>query len=202
MKNMDNKDKKFLIIFVIVIAFSFSYLYQSTYAKYRKRVSADIDLSVANWIIKINNEDIKNNKVLQNKLVPEFEESEYTKANVLAPGSKGYCDVVIDSTNVDVNFKITMVANIPSTSSVVDLRVTEYAINPTATPTKITYNENDEIEIPVVHNTENTVIRLYIEWDDDPDTQRMDNEADTNAAIDINSEALIEIVTNFTQSNQ
>ena len=58
MKNMDNKDKKFLIIFIIVIAFSFSYLYQSTYAKYRKRVSADIDLSVANWIIKINNEDI------------------------------------------------------------------------------------------------------------------------------------------------
>ena len=63
-------------------------------------------------------------------------------------------------------------------------------------------NNYDEIEIPVVHNTENTVIRLYIEWDDNPDTQRMDNEADTNAAIDINSEALIEIVTNFTQSNQ
>ena len=43
---------------------------------------------------------------------------------------------------------------------------------------------------------------IVVKGDDDPDTQRMDNEADTNAAIDINSEALIEIVTNFTQSNQ
>ena len=200
MKNMDNKDKKFLIIFVIVIAFSFSYLYQSTYAKYRKRVSADIDLSVANWIIKINNEDIKNNKVLQNKLVPEFEESEYTKANVLAPGSKGYCDIVIDSSNVDVNFQISLIAKVPPESAIVDLRVTDYIINPSDTnTTKIEYSELEEIQIPVVHNTPKTTIRLFIKWDDDPTTQKMDNEADTNAAVDTSSEALIEINTNFTQ---
>lgn len=202
MKKMDKKDLRFIIIFIVVIACSCTYLYQSSYAKYRKRVTAQVDLSVANWAIKINNEDVKNNKVLTNKLVPEFEESVYTKANVLAPGSKGYCDIVIDSKNVDVNFEINILATVPSTSSIVDLRVTDYTINPSETnTTKTPYTEAQEIHIPVVHNTEQTVIRLYIKWDDDPTTQTMDNEADTNAAVNTASEALIEINTKFTQVN-
>ena len=202
MKKMDKKDLQFIVIFIVVLACSFTYLYQSSYAKYRKRVTAGVDLNVANWTIKINNEDVKNKKMLTNKLVPEFEESEYTKANVLAPGSKGYCDIVIDSTNVDVNFQITLIAKIPTESAIKDLRVTDYIINPSETNTnKVAYTELEEIQIPVVHNTPQTSIRLFIEWDDNPTTQTMDNEADTNAAVDISSEALIEINTNFTQVN-
>ena len=202
MKKMDKKDLQFIVIFIVVLACSFTYLYQSSYAKYRKRVTAGVDLNVANWTIKINNEDVKNKKMLTNKLVPEFEESEYTKANVLAPGSKGYCDIVIDSTNVDVNFQITLIAKIPTESAIKDLRVTDYIINPSDTNTdKIAYTELDQIQIPVVHNTPQTSIRLFIEWDDNPTTQTMDNEADTNAAVDTSSEALIEINTNFTQVN-
>jgi hypothetical protein len=202
MKKIDKKDLKFIIVFIVVLACSFTYLYQSSYAKYRKRVTADVGLTVAKWTIKINNEDIKNNKQLTNKLIPEFEESEYTKANVLAPGSKGYCDIVIDSTNVDVNFQITLIAKIPTESAIKDLRVTDYIINPSDTNTdKIAYTELDQIQIPVVHNTPQTSIRLFIEWDDNPTTQTMDNEADTNAAVDTSSEALIEINTNFTQVN-
>lgn len=200
MKKINKKDLKFIVIFIVVLACSFTYLYQSSYAKYRKRITADVDLTVAKWTIKINNEDIKNNKVLTNKLVPEFEESEYTKANVLAPGSKGYCDIVIDSSNVDVNFQISLIAKVPPESAIVDLRVTDYIINPSDTnTTKIEYSELEEIQIPVVHNTPKTTIRLFIKWDDDPTTQKMDNEADTNAAVDTSSEALIEINTNFTQ---
>ena len=202
MKKMDKKDLQFIVIFIVVLACSFTYLYQSSYAKYRKRVTAGIDLKVAKWTIKINNEDVKNKKMLTNKLIPEFEESEYTKANVLAPGSKGYCDIVIDSTNVDVNFQITLIAKIPTESAIKDLRVTDYIINPSETNTnKVAYTELEEIQIPVVHNTPQTSIRLFIEWDDNPTTQTMDNEADTNAAVDISSEALIEINTNFTQVN-
>lgn len=202
MKKMDKKDLKFIIVFIVVLACSFTYLYQSSYAKYRKRVTTDMDLNVAKWTIKINNEDIKNNKKLTNKLVPEFEESEYTKANVLAPGSKGYCDIVIDSSNVDVNFEISLIAKVPPESAIVDLRVTDYIINPSdANTNKETYTELQEINIPVVHNTPQTVIRLFIKWDDDPTTQKMDNEADTNAAVNTSSEALIEINTNFTQVN-
>ena len=200
MKKINKKDLRFIVIFIVVLACSFTYLYQSSYAKYRKRVTADVDLTVAKWTIKIHNEDIKNNKVLTNKLVPEFEESEYTKANVLAPGSKGYCDIVIDSSNVDVNFQISLIAKVPPESAIVDLRVTDYIINPSDTnTTKIEYSELEEIQIPVVHNTPKTTIRLFIKWDDDPTTQKMDNEADTNAAVDTSSEALIEINTNFTQ---
>lgn len=200
MKKINKKDLRFIVIFIVVLACSFTYLYQSSYAKYRKRVTADVDLTVAKWTIKINNEDIKNNKVLTNKLIPEFEESEYTKANVLAPGSKGYCDIVIDSSNVDVNFQISLIAKVPPESAIVDLRVTDYIINPSDTnTTKIEYSELEEIQIPVVHNTPKTTIRLFIKWDDDPTTQKMDNEADTNAAVDTSSEALIEINTNFTQ---
>ena len=67
MKKMDKKDLQFIVIFIVVLACSFTYLYQSSYAKYRKRVTAGIDLKVAKWTIKINNEDVKNKKMLTNK---------------------------------------------------------------------------------------------------------------------------------------
>ena len=51
------KDLKFIIVFIVVLACSFTYLYQSSYAKYRKRVTADVGLTVAKWTIKINNEE-------------------------------------------------------------------------------------------------------------------------------------------------
>lgn len=41
---MEKKDLKFIIIFILIVCFSFAYLFQATYAKYRKQISTESTL--------------------------------------------------------------------------------------------------------------------------------------------------------------
>lgn len=59
---MKKKDIHFLIIFIVIITFSLFYLFQSSYAKYRKQVSAGMQATIASWNIKVNTENINNNQ--------------------------------------------------------------------------------------------------------------------------------------------
>ena len=51
-------DIKFVIVFVIVVGLSLLYLFQSSYAKYRKQIEGDVRTTIASWNIKVNNEMI------------------------------------------------------------------------------------------------------------------------------------------------
>lgn len=201
MTTENKKNIKFIIVFIIIVAFSFAYLFQASYAKYRKQIEGNLEMGIAKWNLKINNEDIRNKKILENNIIPEFEESEYTNANVLAPGSSGYCDIIIDATNVDVTFNLEFSAEIPEESAIKDLKITDYIINPSETnTTKIAYTEGNTITNTIQHNTETTKIRIFITWDDS-DTATMDNIEDTKVATDETSKALVGIKLKLSQYN-
>ena len=80
---MEKKDIKFIIIFIFIVGISFIYLFQATYAKYRKQITSEVNANVASWNIKINDEAIANKKKLANSITPIFDENEYVKANTL-----------------------------------------------------------------------------------------------------------------------
>ena len=193
------KDLKFIILFIILVSISLIYLFQSSYAKYRKQVKTDIEATIAGWNILINNEDIKNKKVLTNNIIPTFENNEYVKADVLAPGTTGYCDININAKNVDVSFSYELTTIIPEESIIKDLKITGYTINPSNTNTeKLEFQEGTTITGQIEHNTENTTIRLYIMWDDG-ENAIMDNTEDTNAAISELNKAIITTSLKFSQ---
>ena len=178
MKNENNtkKDLRFIIIFVVIICLSFTYLFQTSLAKYRKQISGNVNLEIAKWNIKINDEAIENKKVLTNDIVPVFEGNEYTKDSVLAPGSKGHCDIIIDSTDVDVDFTYEISLVVDENNAVSDLKTTGYIINPSDTnQTIIDYTNQTAITGTIIHNTPSTIIRLYFEWYDEADNE-MDNQ--------------------------
>lgn len=198
MKNI-NKDIRFILIFIFIVSFSFIYLFQTSLAKYRKQISGNVDLQIAKWNIKINDEDVLNKSVLTNNIIPVFEGNEYTKDSVIAPGSKGYCDIIIDATNVDVDFTYELGISIGEENQISDLKTTGYIINPTNNTEDTIIELNGEaIKGEIAHNTKQTKIRLYFEWYDEDDNN-MDNKADTDVAIDETSQAVISANIRFSQ---
>lgn len=193
------KDLRFIIVFIAIVSFSFIYLFQTSYAKYRKQIEGETSLTIAKWNIKVNNEYVDNKAVLEEEITPTFTGNERTKDSVVAPGITGYCDIVIDATDVDVDFDVELTPAAKETSSIPDLKPVGYIINPVATSTVQTPYNGTPIKETISRNSTNNVIRIYLKWDDDEASQTMTNEDDTKVALDPNSKALIGITIKFTQ---
>ena len=178
MKKELKKDLRFIIIFILVVTISFIYLFQSTYAKYKKQVNSNVNSTIASWNIKINNETINNKKTLTNSITPTLYENEYVKENTLAPGIKGYFDINIDSSKVDVDFNYEVNAVLNNSTNLTDFKITDYELNDSGT--KQNFNTTG-ISNSLPKNTKNTKIRFYVEWIDD-DTNVMNNIEDTTYA--------------------
>lgn len=197
---MKSKDLKFIIVFIVIVTLSLLYLFQTSYAKFRKKVVADVNSSIAKWNIKVNNESINGKNKLTNSITPVFIETEHSKEGVIAPSSKGYFDIIIDATDVDVSFDYVIKSSVSSESSISDLKAINYTINPNTSTVQTPYDEVNGISGSVLHNSNNTIIRVYIEWDDS-DSQTMDNKADTEVAISDDSKALMDANITFSQKN-
>ena len=178
MKKELKKDLRFIIIFILVVTISFIYLFQSTYAKYKKQVNSNVNSTIASWNIKINDETINNKKTLTNSITPTFYENEYVKENTLAPGIKGYFDINIDSSKVDVDFNYEVNAVLNNSTNLTDFKITDYELNDSGTKQNFS---TTGISNSLPENTKNTKIRFYVEWIDD-DTNVMNNVEDTTYA--------------------
>ena len=153
-------------------------MFQSSYAKYRRQTETTIQGRVASWNIKVNNESINTQTTLTNTITPVIETNPYVKAGTIAPGSTGYFDIIIDATNVDVDFTYTITGEVDEETPLADLILKNYEVNE---GTKITYDESTGITGDIPMNTSQTKIRIYFEWDDSA-TNNMNNQDDTEYA--------------------
>ena len=195
MEILKKNDIKFISIFIIIVLLAFLYLGVNTYSKYRKQVAAKGEATVARWLIKVNTEDIRGKTQLTNNITPVWDANSYVKDDLIAPGSTGYFEITIDATQVDVDFNYEIENLNDSTAALPDLIITSYQING-GTETTTTGNK---ITGEIAKNTNSTVIKAYIKWDDDPSTQSMDNQADTTFAQQADTTADISLRLKFTQ---
>ena len=195
MEKVKKTDMKFISIFIIIVLLAFLYLGVNTYSKYRKQVAAKGEATVARWLIKVNTEDIKGKTQLTNNITPVWDANSYVKDDLIAPGSTGYFEITIDATQVDVDFNYEIENLNDSTATLPDLIITSYQING-GTETATTGNK---ITGEIAKNTNSTVIKAYIKWNDDPATQSMDNQADTTFAQQADTTADISLRLKFTQ---
>ena len=175
---MKKSDKIFIIVFIGIVTFSLLYLFQASYAKYRRQATGDIQARIASWNIKVNNETIINKTTLTSDIIPVIDTNPYVKEDVIAPGTTGYFDIIINATNVDVDFTYTITLSVDEDTPLTDLVITGYKLN---NGTLTTYNSTTGIVGDITMNTSQTTIRVYFEWDDSA-TNNMNNAEDTEYA--------------------
>mgnify|MGYP000237660278 CR=1 FL=1 len=188
------RKKKILLfsaLFFLVVCF---YFMQETYAKYITTSEGKINAKIARWNIKVNETDIKNNASLAQDIIPTFEKSENIAENVIAPTIKGYFDLNIDASAVDVSFTYNIL--IEENDLISDFIITGYQIgdNPIVNLTDTTEITND---ILLDDTNRLQTIRIYFEWYDEDDN-KMDNNADTVVTID-NDNLTLNVKLSFTQ---
>ena len=164
----------------------------STYSRYVAGTTGNIDILFAKWQILVNNEDIANQNNSNITITPTIESNENVKADTIAPSSKGYFDIDIDPTNVDVSFRYTVDLEIDN-EDIPDLIISKYTILPSD------YQEGDTLEYTTLQentitndllfdnetdnfNFEPFTLRIYFEWYEDED-ELMNDEADTAIGI-------------------
>ena len=123
----DTNKKRILVFLLFCLVFIF--LFQEAYAKYRKFATVQVDNTIAEWNIKINNEIIANKTTLTNHITPTIVANNYVNSNVLAPGSTGYFDVNIDATNADVSFTYEIGISKYNSYTIEDLNIYAYSVN-------------------------------------------------------------------------
>ena len=194
---MKKNDRRFLILFVLLLTLSLLYLFQTSYAKDRKQVKGEMQARIASWNIKVNDEDISNKTQLTNTITPVFDVNEYVNDGVLAPGSTGHFDIVVNAEDVDVDFNYEITCVVDDSTPLLDLVFTRYTIN----DTNYNFTQTGKITGELTKNSTDTTFRVFFKWNDDA-TNQMNNQADTEYAIDeANEETKMKVSIKFTQKN-
>ncbi len=191
---MFKKIKYLMVLASLSVSISFM---SNTYSRYVDDTSSNMDIEFAVWQILVNNEDITDNNSTDITFTPTIEPNVNVTENVVAPTSKGYFDIEVNPSNVDVSFDYTILLNIDN-QEIPDLIANKYAI------LDHYYVEGDAIATyPIDSNiiTESVLrddsvenfafdpftVRVYFEWYDDVDNS-MSDEDDTQISNTVNSE--------------
>ena len=186
-------NKKIIFFLALMSLFYCVSLMQETYAKYISSAGANASLAIARWNILVNTVDIVNNSSFSTNLAPTFEGTTYIRNGVIAPTAEGYFEITINGSDTDVSFTYTISLDIGSTNTVDDLKITRYVMD------NVEHNVTGDITGNILYNdaTRSKTIRVYVEWDDDAQTETMDNEDDTAATR--NGVATVDVTVNVVQ---
>ena len=184
--------KRRLCLLLLLISASVSLCFiSSTYSRYVAGSEGNIDMLFAKWQILVNESDITDQNSSNITFTPVMEENQNIKDGTIAPTSRGYFDIDIDPSNVEVSFRY-LVSLSMNNEDMPDLMITKYAILPSD------YQEGDVIEYTTTNTSTITddliydnegdgfdpfTIRIYFEWYDGED-ELMDDDDDTAVGID------------------
>ena len=194
---MKNK-RKIMLLLSFLSLFVCLYFVSDTYAKYLTTASAGVNGKIAKWNIVVNDTNVRNNDTLTQAITPVFAGSQHVAANVVAPTVTGYFDLELDASAVDVSFTYNIA--VTRNDDLRDFIVTGYKVD------NGTLNNVDvSVETPTISDdillTDTTrvhTIRVYIGWNDDTDTQELNNAGDT-AVTNSLDEVTLDVSMSFVQ---
>lgn len=160
-----------------VIRFFISYLFlalllilYSTFSKYATIEEGQPKAVIANWNVKINNEDITSQQTLSNiiTLIPETTR-QTTTDNKLAPGQSGCFDIIIDPSQTEVAIEYTInfdTTNLPQGIILTNYEIIEDNISANFMNTSITGEINLNSTEQALSESDKKTIRIYWEWEE------------------------------------
>jgi hypothetical protein len=115
-----------VLFILITLAVTISFM-SSTYSRYVADTIGNLEVQFANWKILVNEFDITNGNTSSIELTPVMLENANVAQNKVAPSSKGYFDIVIDPSNVEVSFDYEITLDVLN-ENIPDLIIKQYAI--------------------------------------------------------------------------
>lgn len=189
--------KKFKILLVFISLSLSLCIMSNTYSRYVADTTGNVEVLFAKWQIKINNDDITSGEYHNVAIQPTVLENEYVAENKVAPSSKGYFDIEIDPSNVDVSFDYSITLRFDNTD-IPDLLITEYTTidSEDVESEKIQLNDNIITGTDADFNSNKLTIRMYFEWfegkgeemDDTADSALGNSAAVDNTTFEINAD--------------
>lgn len=176
-----------LILLLVSSCLCLSFM-SSTYSRYVAGTTGNIDILFAKWQILVDNTEIVNQNSSSISFTPVIESNDNIKENTIAPTSKGYFDIDIDPSSVDVSFRYQIDLSIDN-EDIPDLMITKYAVLDS------NYQDGDIIEYTTLTSStitdnmlfDNTTpnfsfdpftVRIYFEWFEGED-ELMNDEDDS-----------------------
>jgi hypothetical protein len=164
-----------------------------TYSRYVAESTSNVQVSFAKWQILLNESDITNGTNSNIEITPVVEKSANVKENTIAPSSKGYFDILVNPSNVEVSFDYTLTIEVLN-KNLPDILISKYAIleegfKETDTITKLDITDNTITGTLTYDNeTKNFsfkpfTIRVYFEWIEGTN-ESMNDILDTNIGLD------------------
>lgn len=192
--------KHIILILAIILLSVSAYVISQTYSKYLSTAEGQSSADIAKWHILVNNTHITSGTDLSNTIEPVFPGNDHINEGIIAPTAEGYFDLYLEFEEVDVSFKYNISLGINEESAVTDLIITGYSFDEGDNIVSFTDGDTSITETITLSSTlEDRSIRVYIEWDDNPLTETMDNESDTIATTDEDYFALVDVIVDFTQ---
>ncbi len=110
----------------------------------------------------------------------------------------GYFDLVIDSSEVSLAFRYTITVSVTQSSDITDAKIVGYSFP--GVQNYITYlnSQSTNIQSSAASSVETSRIRVYVVWDDDENTEDLNDAEDTLIALQ-SGEAEIEVNVSFEQ---
>lgn len=203
---------KLKIIIFIVLLLSFVSTVKTTYSRYVSEASGNVTANIANWKVKVNNTDITASTSNTVSITPQIVSNSNVKSGKIAPGSEGYFDIVVDPSDVDVSYTMSISAS--SSSGVTDLKFKKWGwkLGTSYTATNETNLSGTTASVSRIWKLSETsnlssgkfspyIVRVYFYWDDT--TGSMNDAADTqvglNAANGTSPSTSISVTLSFTQ---
>ena len=176
--------RKYRILIAMFSLLILLMIVDKTYAKYITAAKTETDITIAKWVIKINDQDITKDTPIENVIVPYYIPNPHIKDGVLAPTSRGYFDLTIDGSEADTSFTQTISMELAEKNTVTDLIIIGYSEDTTSlTPTVIFTEENQDIvkDFLITDTDRTKTYRVFVEWYDSTD-ELMNNQDDTEAS--------------------
>ena len=182
-------------VLAVLVSLSLTLCFMSnTYSRYVANTTGNVEVQFARWQILVNENDITTNSTSSIQLTPVVVKNQYVADNKVAPSSKGYFDIDIDPTNVEVSFDYSISLTIENTN-IPDLMITKYSIIDSSYDEEKDGLQRNNIENNTIkgsltynNNKENFkfepfTIRIYFEWYEGAD-EVMNDTSDTEVGND------------------
>ena len=166
-------NKRLTILSIIMFAIV-GFTIKDTYGLFESEKDETVSSTLAKWVVKVNDYNVNE---IQNLVIDKLNvlDNSSVKEGKLAPGTSGYCDIIIDPGDTDVSIKYELTFDFSqNTNASFRVKEIEELRNSNIIKTGET-SYTGVLELTDIKNNLKDTIRIQLEWENDENN----NEADS-----------------------